>query len=145
MKNNSFGKYVALAVFGFILLIAGLVLAKSLPDAQGIMRRLPYICVGVGSGIFGGSLGTAIKNRLLKKDPNAAKQLEIDTNDERNIAISNKAKAKAFDLMLLVYGALMLSFALIPIDMYVVMSFVVAYLFVIFSMVYYINKYHKEM
>lgn len=145
MKNNSIGKCVALTVLGFILLITGLVLTKLLPDAEGIMRRLPYICVGVGSGIFGGSLGTAIKKRLLKKDPNAAKQLEIDTNDERNIAISNKAKAKAFDLMLLVYGALMLSFALMPVDMFVMISFVAAYLFVIFSIVYYINKYHKEM
>lgn len=145
MKNNSVGKYVALAAFGFILFVAGLALAISLPDAQGIMRTLPYICVGIGSGIFGENLGTAIKNRHLKKDPNAAKQLEIDTKDERNVAINNRAKAKAFDLMLIVYGALMLAFALMRVDMYVVLAFVAAYLFVVFSMVYYINKYHKEM
>lgn len=145
MKNNSVGKYVALAAFGFILFVAGLALAISLPDAQGIMRTLPYICVGIGSGIFGGNVGTAIKNRHLKKDPNAAKQLEIDTKDERNVAINNRAKAKAFDLMLIVYGALMLAFALMRVDMYVVLAFVAAYLFVVFSMVYYINKYHKEM
>ncbi len=145
MKNNSVGKYVALAVFGFLMLIAGLVLAKSLPDAQGIMRTLPYICIGVGAGIFGGNLGSAIKTRLLKKDPNAAKQLEVDTKDERNVAINNRAKAKAFDLMLMVYGALMLAFALMQVDMYVVLAFVAAYLFVVFSMVYYFNKYNKEM
>lgn len=145
MKNNSVGKYVMLAVFGFILLIAGLVLATSLPETQNIMRTLPYILVGVGAGIFGGNLGTAIKNQLLKKDPDAAKQLEIDTKDERNIAINNRAKAKAYDLMLMVYGALILAFALMQVDMYVVLAFVAAYLFVVFSMVHYINKYHKEM
>lgn len=145
MKNNSVGKYVMLAVFGFVLLIAGLVLAISLPETQNIMRTLPYILLGVGAGIFGGNLGTAIKNRLLKKDPNAAKQLEIDIKDERNTAINNRAKAKAYDLMLMVYGALILALALMQVDMYMVLAFVAAYLFVVFSMVYYINKYHKEM
>jgi hypothetical protein len=145
MKNNGVGKYVAFAAFGFALLIAGLVLAISLPDAQGIMRTLPYICVGIGAGTFGGNLGAAISNHLLKKNPNLAKQKEIDTKDERNIAINNKAKAKAFDLMLMVYSALCLAFALMQVDMYVVLALVAAYLFVVFSMVYYLNKYHKEM
>lgn len=120
-------------------------LAKSLPDAQGIMRTLPYICVGIGAGIFGGNLGTAIKNQLLKKDPNAARQMEIDIKDECNIAISNRAKAKAYDLMLMAYSALILAFALMQVDMYVVLTLIAVYLFVIFSMVFYISKYHKEM
>lgn len=145
MKNNSVGKYVTFAVFGFVLLIAGIVLAISLPDAQGNMLTLPYVLLGVGAGIFGGNLGTAIKNRLLKKDPNAAKQLEIDTKDERNIAISNRAKAKAYDLMLMAYSALIIVFALMRVDMYIVLTLIVVYLLVVFSMVYYINKYHKEM
>ncbi len=145
MKNNSVGKYVVLAAIGFVMLITGLVLAISLPDAQGIMRTLPYICLGVGAGILGGNLGAAISIHFLKKHPSLAKQKEIDTRDERNIAIGNKAKAKAFDLMLMVYSALMLAFALMQVDMYVIFAFVAAYLFVVFSMVYYINKYNKEM
>ena len=145
MRTNSVGKYVVLAAIGFVLLVAGLVLAISLPDAQGIMGTLPYICVGIGAGLFGGNLGAAISNHLLKKYPNLAKQKEIDTKDERNIAIGNKAKAKAFDLMLMVYSMLMLAFALMQVDMYVILAFVAAYLFIVFSMVYYINKYNKEM
>ena len=42
--------------FGFVMMIAGFVLAVSLPDAQGIMLALPYVCIGVGAGIFGGNL-----------------------------------------------------------------------------------------
>lgn len=145
MKNNRVGKYIALAVFGFVLLIVGLVLAKLSPDAQGIMLTLPYICVGVGAGIFGGNFGTAIKHQLLQKDPNAAKQIEIDAKDERNIAINNRAKAKAYDLMVMVFGALILAFALMRIDMYVTLAFVAAYSFVVLSVVFYINKYLKEM
>lgn len=143
MKNNSIRKYIVLAVFGFVLLLAGLVLVISLPDVKGIMLTLPYICVGVGTGIFGGNLGAAISNHLLKKDPNLAKQKEIDTKDERNIAIGNKAKA--FDLMLMVYSALMIAFALMQIEMYVVLILAAAYLFVVFSMIFYLNKYNKEM
>ena len=145
MKNSHTKKHVAFAVFGFVMMISGLVLAISLPDAQDIMLTLPYICVGVGAGIFGGNFGAAISNHLLKKHPNLAKQKEIDTKDERNIAISNKAKAKAFDLMLISYSALILAFALMRVDMYVILTFAATYLFVVFSMVYYINKYHKEM
>lgn len=37
MKNNSVAKYVTLAAFGLGMLIAGLVLAKSLPDVPGVM------------------------------------------------------------------------------------------------------------
>ncbi|UNC92170.1 hypothetical protein [Candidatus Contubernalis alkaliaceticus] len=145
MINKGIKKHVALAVFGFVLLITGFILVISLSDAQGIMRTLPYICIGVGAGLFGGTLGSAIKNRILNKSPNVAKQIEIDTKDERNMAISNKAKAKAYDLMLIVYGALTLAFVLMQVDMYVYLTLFAAYLFIVFSMVYYINKYHKEM
>ncbi len=65
--------------------------------------------------------------------------------DERNIAISNKAKAKAYDLMQIVFGLLIIVFALMRVDMYVVLVFIAAYLFIIFSMVYYFNKYCSEM
>lgn len=145
MKNNSYVKFIALAVLGFVMLVAGIVLAISLPDTQGIMRTLRYILIGVGSGIFGGSSGHAISSHRLQKDPNLAKQKEVSIKDERNIAISNKAKAKAYDLMMMVYSALILVFALMQVDMYVVLTLVAAYLLVIFSMVFYFNKYNKEM
>jgi len=145
MKSNGTKRHVAFAVFGFVMMIAGFVLAVSLPDAQGIMLALPYVCIGVGAGIFGGNLGAAISNQLLKKHPNLAKQKEIGTKDERNIAIGDKAKAKAFDLTLIAYSALILAFAAMQVDMYVILAFVATYLFVIFSKVYYLNKYHKEM
>ena len=145
MKSNSVGKYAVFAAFGLALLIGGLVLIKLLPDPQGVMLTLPYLCVGIGAGIFGGNLGTAIQNHRLNRDPKAAKQIVIDTKDERNVAISNKAKAKAYDLMLMVYGALILAFALMQVDMYVILVFVAAYWFVVGSMVFYSSKYDKKM
>lgn len=78
------------------------------------------------------------KNKIQKK-------LEIEKNDERNIAIANRAKGKAFDMMTFVYGALMVSFALMGIDMVAVLLLVFAYLFVHGFALYYRFRFDKEM
>ncbi|HWQ76302.1 MAG TPA: hypothetical protein VN441_13400 [Syntrophomonas sp.] len=145
MKKNKNRTYVLLSAIGFILFAAGLVLIKFSQNAEGILRTLPYIFVGIGAGIFGHNFGELMKNLAVRKDPEAAKQIEIEAKDERNIAIGNKAKAKAYDLMLMVFGALMLAFALMQVEIYVILTFVTAYLLVVSVFVYYLWKYQKEM
>ncbi len=71
--------------------------------------------------------------------------MEINENDERNIAIANRAKAKAYDMMVFVFGALMLSYALMDTDMVASLMLVFAYLFVIGYGIFYRVKYDKEM
>ena len=56
MKSKGIAKYIVLSAVGLLVLIAGIVLVIFLPDAQGIMRTLPYICIGIGAGFFGGNL-----------------------------------------------------------------------------------------
>ena len=107
MNRKNLAKYIFLSAFGLSILIMGLVLLRLLPDAQGKMRTLPYICIGIGAGLFGGNLGTSIKLYLLQKDPKTAKKVEIEAKDELNVAINHKAKAKAYDLMQVVFPALM--------------------------------------
>lgn len=109
------------------------------------MRALPYILVGLGCGIFGHGTGNIISQKSLKNSPDIQKKIEIDKNDERNIAIRNRAKAKAYDMMVFMFGALMLSFALMGVDMIAVLLLVFAYLFVMGYSVYYRCKYDKEM
>ena len=145
MKQYKVGRYVFLSAIGFVIFGAGLALIKLLPEADGILKTLPYLCVGTGAGIFGGNLGIAIRNKTMLKNPQTAKQIEIEQKDERNQAISNKAKARAYDLMIYVYAAILLAFALIQIDMHVILTLVVVYLFFVFTNVYYLTKYHKEM
>ena len=99
----------------------------------------------MGAGIFGGNLGTAINNKTALKNPKAAKQMEIEQNDERNQAISNRAKAQAYDLMIYAYAAILLAFVLMQVDMYVIITLVAIYLFFVISNIYYLAKYHKEM
>ncbi len=144
-KQYKVGLHVFLSVVGFIIFAAGLVLLKLLPDADGILKVLPYICVGVGAGVFGGNLGTAIVNNTIMKNPKMAKQVEIEEKDERNEVIRNKAKARAYDLMVYVYSAVLLAFALMQVNMYVILILAIMYLFINFTYIYYRIKYHKEM
>ena len=130
---------------GLSLLGAGLVCLKIISDPQGVMRTLPYILIGLGCGVFGHGMGNIISRKALRNNPDVQKQIEIDKNDERNIAIGNCAKAKAYDMMIFVFGALMLSFALMGVDTVAVLLLVFAYLFVIGCGIYYRGKFDKEM
>ena len=133
-----------MTVLGILILGTGLLLVKTITDPQGIMKGLPYVCVGIGSGIFGSGIGNLISQKTMKKRPDLQKQIEINQKDERNIAIGNSAKAKAYDMMIYVFGALMLSYTLMDIDLLPMLLLVFAYLFVIFYGIYYRIKYEKE-
>jgi hypothetical protein len=143
MKRNAMD-YIITAI-GILILVSGLFLVKTITDPQGIMKALPYICVGLGCGIFGHGMGNVISREVLKNSPKIQKQLEIDKNDERNVAIGNSAKAKAYDMMIFVFGALMLSYALMGTGIIIVLLLVFSYLFVVIYGLYYRFKYNKEM
>ncbi len=134
-----------LVFLGLILLGLGLFLIKTLSEPQGLMRAFPYVCVGLGCGIFGHGMGNIVSLRALKNNPDIQKRMEIEKKDERNIAISHKAKAKAYDMMLYVFGALMLSFALMGIDMVALLLLVFAFLFIVFYGIFCRCQYDKEM
>ena len=89
----------ATTIIGLLLLAAGLYLTKMNSDPQGIMRVLPYVCIGIGCGLFGHGMGEIISERAVGSDPEIQRKLKIETNDERNITIANRAKGKAFDMI----------------------------------------------
>ena len=134
-----------IVIIGIILLIGGLVLIKLIDTSQGIFIALPYISIGIGCGIFGHGMGNLINSRIMSNRPDIKKQMEIEQKDERNIAIQSQAKAKAYDLMIFVFGALMIALALMNVDMMVILMLVSCYLFVIGYSVYCRVKYEKEM
>ena len=138
-------KYFVVAAIGLLLLAAGLCLVKMVADPQGIMLALPYVCIGIGCGLLGQGMANVISQKAIEKNPEIQKQKEIEVNDERNIAIGNRAKAKAFDVMTFVIGALMLTFALMNIDLAAILLLVFAYLFIQGCGIYYRCKYEKEM
>lgn len=128
-------------ILGLLLLAAGLYLIKT----NGIAVGFPYVFVGLGCGLFGHGMGNVISERAIGSDPELKRKLDIEKNDERNIAIADKAKGKAFDMMTFVFGALMVSFALMEIDMIALLLMVSAYLFVHGFAIYYRIQFDKQM
>ena len=130
---------------GAALFAAGLIVLKAAAGAQGVLQALPYLCIGVGSGLFGQGAGERISRSAAKKNPEAARAIRIEKQDERNAAIANRAKAKALDTMIFVFGALNLAFALMGVDWKIVLLLIFAYLFVLGSSLYYHIRFSKEM
>ena len=93
-KKNGF-----IAALGLLVLALGLILITRL----GVEEPLPYVLVGLGCGAFGQGTGELLARRAAK---GAARQIEIEQKDERNVAIVSRAKAKAYDVMLYLFGAL---------------------------------------
>lgn len=138
-------KNVWLSVLGLALTGAGICLIKTVPDPQGIMRALPFLLVGFGCGIFGHGLGELLAKKAAASDLEMARQVEIAQTDERNVMIGNMAKAKGYDMMTYVFGALMVAFALMGASWAVILPMVVAYLFVHGYAIYFRVKFDKEM
>ncbi|MBB3108791.1 hypothetical protein FHS18_000819 [Paenibacillus phyllosphaerae] len=142
--NKMISTYFITAV-GVILLVGGLYFLKTVEDPQGMLRVLPAICFGLGCGIFGHGMGEIIVRSAKKRNPSAAKQLEIDLKDERNVAIANRAKAKAYDMTVFLYGAFLIGISLMKVDLTLLLLLVCFYLFIIGYNTYYRYKYFKEM
>ena len=133
-----------LAIAGILCFITGLVSLKAIAEPQGVLQVLPYLCIGIGCGVFGHGAGEIAANRAYAKNPQLRKQMEIEKQDERNIAIANQAKAKAYDSMLYVLGAVMIAFALMNVQTTTILLLVGAYLLVVGVFIFYLNKYQKE-
>ena len=113
-------KELLITLVGVVLIGVGFYLVKTVDNSQGIMKTLPYLCIGLGCGLFGNGIGDFVSKKTIEKNPKLAKQVEIDTKDERNVMIGNMAKAKGFDIMLYIYSALLLTFALMGISFNVI-------------------------
>ena len=132
--------YLLLAAAGAALLIAGAIWLRF-----GVDNVAAYLCIGVGAGMLGHGLGGWLQERALRNAPEARRRLEIEANDERNVILSCRAKAKAYDAMVYIFSALMLVFALMRVDLAAILLLVAAYLAVCGIGVYYRLRYEKEM
>ena len=135
MKKQS--KNILLALVGLALLAVGLCLVHK--------TYLAYLCIGVGCGLFGHGTGELWALHTARTNPEAAKMLEIAQKDERNVAIANRAKGKAFDMMTFLFGALFIAFAAMQVEVPVLLILVSAYLLVQGYAVYWRIRLEKEM
>ena len=110
-----------------------------------IAGPLPGVCIGLGAGSLGHGLGGMYANFVARKHPEVARQVAIEQQDERNRAVNDRAKARAYDMMIYIFGALMVAYALMNADLAVVLMLVGAYLVIIACCVGFSIHYNKTM
>ena len=145
MQRNTWIKYAVWGTLGVLLAAAGMTLLAVDKEADGMLRALPGIMTGVGCGLFGSNTGVLLTRLAARKNPQLAKQQAILEKDERNISLNHQAKAKAYDLMIWVYGTLLLGLALIGTTGPAVGLVVAAYLIVVAAHIYFLHTLHKTM
>ncbi|MEY8000917.1 hypothetical protein AB8U03_12045 [Clostridium sp. Mt-5] len=65
--------------------------------------------------------------------------------DERNLNIEDKSKAKAFDVMGIIFGILVIIYGFLKADLLIISLAFTAYLIIFGVYMMYFSKYHKEM
>lgn len=131
-------KYIEV-VISIMLIASGAYLSKVWPSV------VPFFLIGFGCTLFGKGVGEVVSDKAMNKDLELKRQMEIEVNDERNRVIEYKAKARGFDVMTYAFAALMISLALIKIDIWAVVLVVITYLAVEIYSVYYRMQLEKEM
>jgi cytochrome c-type biogenesis protein CcmH/NrfG len=91
MNRKKTTNITALA-FGALLILAALQLDHLLPKAVG------GIMIGVGASLLSVSAVKLYQLRFDRKNPELAKQSQVEERDERNAMIRSRAKARAGDI-----------------------------------------------
>ena len=139
---NRITAYYVLSSLGLLSVAAGIARIAASADAA---LPLPYVLIGVGCGLFGGCLAKIIECNAARNNPEMEKRLRIERQDERNIEIVNLAKAKAFNVMIYAFAALMIAFVLMNVGAITVLLLASAYILVIASYVYYVYRHIQRM
>ena len=129
-----------IAILGMALLALGLFLIKRMEGSA-----LPGVCIGLGCGALGHGLGSMYANFVARRHPEVARQVAVEQQDERNRAVNDRAKARAYDMMIYVFGALMVAYALMNADLTVVLMLVGAYLAIVACCIGFTVHYNKTM
>ena len=140
MKKNPFKWYMVGSVCGALMLIAGILLAI-FTDVGAVS----YVLIGMGVGSFTGGFGGLISTRMMKKDAEFARKINIEMTDERNIMVELKAKAGAHDFISWVLWPVVILFAALQFELWSVLLLIglqVARMIVLF---YLMSKHRRTM
>jgi len=140
---------ITMMITGMFFLIAttALFILRAFHDElPHIMHILPFALLGVGVGLFFGGLAMVTTLAIKHGDDfTFAKELDIESNDERNIAISRRAGAAVQHWMLWINFALLIFFAVMQVQLLVIMVFLGVHVFTMLLRLYYKVKFYKEM
>ena len=103
------------------------------------------ILLGTGAGVFGANIAKLYFISLEKKNPDMIKENEIELQDERNVLIRQRAKAKSADITqwLIMVIAYLEIFVNAP--LWIILLTVGIFVLYNIIQIYYINKFNKEM
>ena len=102
------------------------------------------ILLGTGAGVIGASIAKLYTINLEKKNPDMIKENEIELQDERNVLIRQRAKAKSADITqwLIMVIAYLEIFVNAP--LWIILLTVGIFVLYNIIQIYYINKFNKE-
>lgn len=103
------------------------------------------ILLGTGAGVIGASIAKLYTINLEKKNPDMIKENEIELQDERNVLILQRAKAKSADITQ--WLIMMIAYLEIFVNAPLWIILLTVGIFVLYNIIqiYYINKFNKEM
>lgn len=144
-KNRNVIKDWFLTFLGIGLVVVGFLFHKNSVSTDKMIVTIPYIFIGVGCGIFGLFMGNLIKYFSTKNHEELERQIQIDKNDERNILIAEKSKAKAYDLMIYLFASILIIFSLMGVDKLAIIMMVAIYLSIQIYALYWRSKFERKM
>ena len=144
-KNKNVIEEWLLTFVGIGLVVVGFLLHKYSLSTDKMMVIIPYIFIGVGCGIFGHFMDNLIKYFSTKNHKELERQIQIDKNDERNILIAEKSKAKAYDLMIYLFASMLIIFSLMGVDKLAIIMIVAIYLSIQIYALYWRSKFESKM
>lgn len=144
-KNKNVIKEWFLTFVGIGLVVVGFLLHKYSLSTDKMIVTIPYIFIGVGCGIFGHFMDNLIKYFSTKNHKELERQIQIDKNDERNILIAEKSKAKAYDLMIYLFVSILIILSLMGVDKLAIIMIVAIYLSIQIYALYWRSKFESKM
>lgn len=144
-KNKILLRHSFFALLGLALVVLGIFGQKQGASGEKTVEAIYYLLIGLGCGIFGHFTGNIIRYFSIKNNEALRRQIEIEKKDERNIAIAEKSKSKAYDLMIYLFAAMLIMFSLMGADKVQIVIIVAIYLSIQLYGLYWRAIFEKEM
>ena len=106
-----------LLIIGLMLVIVSAISFYFFSSERFAYTVVSYAIFGGGFGLLGDGIGRLNAARLEKKDPERMKIINIEKNDERNIAINEKAGSKSFTFSQYLFTAVIVVLAILKVDL----------------------------
>jgi hypothetical protein len=139
MKRNGITLYLIGILIGILTLATGIFV---MDDHS---KSIAGFCFGIGTGLMGMYIAKLIIYLYYERHPALKKQSEIDSKDERTVAITYKAKAKAFDITTAILMIIPFLLILIDVSLWMILATIAIYLFGFFVQIYCTIQYGKQM